>query len=479
MEQDSERVVKTVVPPIATVLEDLWDANDEPIIENLKKHFVREGRLTHDDVRKILSKATAILREEPNILTLPEPITICGDVHGQYYDVLKLFEIGGDPATTMYLFLGDYVDRGYFSIEVLLYMYCLKIKYKDTFFMLRGNHECRHLTDYFTFKEECKHKYSLEIYDLANVSFDALPLAAVVNKQFFCVHGGLSPDALTLDVISGIDRFREPPQSGVLCDLLWADPKEKFDYSDSAEFIPNETRGCSYLYDYKAVTNFLKANELLSVIRAHEAQDEGYKMHLKNKANNFPTVITLFSAPNYLDAYGNKGAVLRYEKGLMNIKQFKHSPHPYWLPNFMNVFTWSLPFVSEKVMESFLVILKRADTEVDKATQERMDEERKEVIRKKILAASKMLTMMKRLRDEHESIVKLKSFAPGHQIPKGLLTQGSAALQTAALGDFVEAKKIDKVNEAWPSAALIEEGKPPLPEDLKAVTAGVSFSAEK
>jgi len=299
----------------------------------------------------------------------------------------------------------------------------------------------------------------LEVYDLCMASFDALPLCAIMNNQFFCVHGGLSPDILTLRQIEEIDRFQEPPQSGGLCDLLWADPLEEYDEKDPTTFIYNETRGCSYMFGYKAVVEFLERNKLLSVIRAHEAQDTGYKMHLKNAATKFPTVITLFSAPNYLDAYNNKGAVMRFDKGLMNIKQFNCSPHPYWLPNFMNVFTWSLPFVAEKVMETLLVILKVADPELaaeaDGAHPEApITDERKEVVRKKILAASKVLVMMRTLRNEHDAIVKLKAFSPGHEIPQGLLTQGPQAIQEAT-GDFTQARKMDRINEKRPE----EKGK--------------------
>jgi len=171
--------------------------------------------------------------------------------------------------------------------------------------MIRGNHECRHLTDYFTFKEECSFKYDMSVYDTVMDTFDALPLCAILNKQFFLVHGGISPHIERITDIANINRFTEPSPQGPMCDLLWADPQEDFN-APSEKFVPNTVRGCSFSFSYQAVVEFLEKNRLLSLVRAHEAQDAGYKMHRKVDKTGFPSVITLFSAPNYLGSYGNR-----------------------------------------------------------------------------------------------------------------------------------------------------------------------------
>jgi len=280
-----------------------------------------------------------------------------------------------------------------------------------------------------------------------------------------CIHGGLSPDIKTVEDIAKINRFREPPPSGPMCDLLWADPMEEFSPDIEETFEYNEVRGCSYLFSYRAVCSFLERNGLLSIIRAHEAQDAGYRMHLKNDATGFPTVITIFSAPNYLDAYNNKGAVLVYENNVMNIRQFNSSPHPYWLPDFMDVFTWSLPFVAEKVAEILLVFLNLCDDEkMDREEQVRLnalgitaeeEAKRKEMLRTKIKSVSKMLRMFSVLRQERETIMQLKSFLDGNQLPPGIISEGAGAME-AALGNFKAAKKVDQRNERRPPIVTVD-----------------------
>lgn len=484
-----ERVIKDVQAPAfhPPTPEQFWSKKDpkKPDVQFLKNHFYREGRLTHDQARYILVQATELLRAEPNLLELDAPITVCGDIHGQYYDLMKLFEVGGNPAETRYLFLGDYVDRGYFSIECVLYLWSLKLWYPNSLFLIRGNHECRHLTDYFTFKLECKHKYSEEIYDLCMESFCALPLGAVMNKQFLCIHGGLSPELQTLDDLRTINRFREPPTHGLICDILWADPLEEFGQETTNEsFVHNHVRGCSYFFTYQAACQFLERNNLLSIIRAHEAQDAGYRMYRKTKVTGFPSVMTIFSAPNYLDVYNNKAAVLKYENNVMNIRQFNCTPHPYWLPNFMDVFTWSLPFVGEKVTDMLISMLnicskeeleeEEDDTSLDldrhtasngrllstSAAEDSMPgsslddyPERRMVIKNKILAVGRMSRVFHVLREEAERVSELKVATGTGKLPYGTLALGSEGIKQA-IHNFDEARKVDIENERMPPSLV-------------------------
>eukprot|EP00331_Platyophrya_macrostoma_P007674 CAMPEP_0176429538 /NCGR_PEP_ID=MMETSP0127-20121128/13765_1 /TAXON_ID=938130 /ORGANISM="Platyophrya macrostoma, Strain WH" /LENGTH=497 /DNA_ID=CAMNT_0017811351 /DNA_START=293 /DNA_END=1786 /DNA_ORIENTATION=- len=453
----TQRACPQIAPPNWEALprNKVFDAKGVPITENLRTHFAREGLLSEVDALEIINRAAAILRKEPNLMRLTDPITVCGDIHGQFYDLLKLLEIGGDPKDQQYLFLGDYVDRGCFGCEVVLYLFAFKIKHPESFFLLRGNHECRHLTAYFNSKQETKYKYSMAVYDAMMNAFDCLPLACILNGRFLCVHGGLSPEIKKVEEINAIHRFREPPSSGPMCDLLWSDPMEddQEGHNDDALYVHNDLRGCSYVFSYAATCQFLVANHLLSVIRAHEAQDEGYRLY-KKSSTGFPAVICIFSAPNYCDTYDNKAAIIRFQNNLMNIRQFNSTPHPYYLPNFMNAFTWSLPFVAEKVTDMLTTMWQLVDDTTDDAPagttagQTVVSEERGEQIRKKILAMGKMAKMFRTLREENESIVELKGLAGG-QLPIGVIQQGPQAIRSAIHG-FQQAKKLDVSNEKRP-----------------------------
>jgi len=442
-----ERPVKSVsVPPTQRLdINDIFDPQTGEIqLEVLRTHFIKEGRLTERCANKLVNDGTEILRAEPTMVDIEAPITVCGDIHGQYFDLMKLFEVAGDPKNTRFLFLGDYVDRGYFSAECVLYLWALKITYPNSMYLLRGNHECRHLTEYFTFKQECVIKYSDLFYENCVKSFDALPLAGLLNGQFLCLHGGIGPELRTLDDIRAIDRFTEPPPYGAMCDIIWSDPHEDYGNERTSEmYTTNSVRGCSFFYTYNAIVEFLTNNGLLSIIRAHEAQDAGYKMYRKNQATGFPSLITIFSAPNYLDVYNNKAAVLKYENNIMNIRQFNASNHPYWLPNFMDVFTWSLPFVGEKVTEMLINILNicsNEETDTSAPEEEEVDANailedlaeserlRKAEIRmrlqKKIVAIGKMAKYFNTLREESETVLQLKGLTPGGRLPPGALAKG-------------------------------------------------------
>jgi serine/threonine-protein phosphatase 2B catalytic subunit len=461
-----ERVVKDVQAPamFKPTPEQFYNKRGQdrtkPDIAFLKNHFYREGRLTEEQALWIIERGTEVLKREPNVLEVEAPITVCGDIHGQYYDLMKLFEVGGSPADTRYLFLGDYVDRGYFSIECVLYLWALKIWYPNTLFLLRGNHECRHLTDYFTFKLECKHKYTDAVYETCMDSFCALPLAAVMNKQFLCIHGGLSPQLNTLDDIRNLDRFCEPPTHGLMCDILWSDPVEDFGTEKiNDSFIHNHVRGCSYFFTYQAACQFLERNNLLSIIRAHEAQDAGYRMYRKTRATGFPSVMTIFSAPNYLDVYNNKAAVLKYESNIMNIRQFNCTPHPYWLPNFMDVFTWSLPFVGEKITDMLVSVLNTCTKEeLEESDDETLVSpsfvshdlgERRQIIKNKIMAVGKMARVFSLLREESEKVSELKSMSSSSQLSYTTLASGTEDIKESING-FTDARKSDIENERLP-----------------------------
>ena len=193
-----------------------------------------------------------------------------GDIHGQYSDLLRLFEYGGFPPEANYLFLGDYVDRGKQSLETICLLLAYKIKYPENFFLLRGNHECASINRIYGFYDECKRRFNIRLWKTFTDCFNCLPVAALIDEKILCMHGGLSPDLKNLDQIKKIARPTDVPDAGLLCDLLWADPDK-----DVTGWGDND-RGVSFTFGPDTVGEFLQKHDLDLICRAHQVRKEGY-----------------------------------------------------------------------------------------------------------------------------------------------------------------------------------------------------------
>lgn len=204
----------------------------------LQNHFKNQKLLHKKYVMQLLTIGTKYFRSLPSLLNVGLPrsasdpseiagtVTVCGDTHGQFYDLCNIFEIGGYPSpTNAYLFNGDFVDRGSFSVENILFLLSLKLALPDTFHLLRGNHETKNMNSIYGFNGEVQHKYPGDvILPMFSKLFQSLPLSAVIENKVFVVHGGISANeyGLSIEQIRAVDRFREPSESGLMSDLLWA-----------------------------------------------------------------------------------------------------------------------------------------------------------------------------------------------------------------------------------------------------------------
>ncbi|KAJ5438510.1 Serine/threonine-protein phosphatase PP-Z [Penicillium daleae] len=261
--------------------------------------------LTNSEIIAVCSNARNLLLSQPVLLELNAPIQIVGDLHGQYLDLIRLFETCGYPPATNYLFLGDYVDRGKQSLETMLLLLCYKLKYPENFFILRGNHECANITRIYGFHDECKRRCNIKIWKTFTDVFNCLPLAAIVAEKIFCVHGGLSPNLTNMDDIRKIPRPVEVPEYGLLNDLLWSDPANIKDWG------PNNDRGVSWCFGKAPIVNFLKHHDLDLVCRSHMVVEGGYEF-FGNKS-----LVTVFSAPNYCGEFDNCGASMSVSEDLL------------------------------------------------------------------------------------------------------------------------------------------------------------------
>lgn len=265
----------------------------------------KEVPLLESEIRWLIIKVKAIFMEQPVFIELDSPINICGDTHGQFYDLLRLFDYGGEPPKANYLFLGDYVDRGKNSIETISLLFAYKIRYKENFFLLRGNHESENINKIYGFFDECKRRYSVKLWKLFSDCFNSLPIAALINDKIICMHGGLSPDLSSLEQLKKIVRPTEIPDAGLLCDLLWSDPDKL-----STGWGENE-RGVSVTFSPQVVEEFLEKHDLDLVCRAHQVVENGYEFFANRQ------LVTLFSAPNYCGEFDNAGALMTIDETLV------------------------------------------------------------------------------------------------------------------------------------------------------------------
>jgi serine/threonine-protein phosphatase PP1 catalytic subunit len=261
--------------------------------------------LTEADVRGLVLAAKEVLQSQPVLLELAAPIKVCGDIHGQYHDLLRFFDYGGFPPSANYLFLGDYVDRGKQSLETICLLLAFKVKYPENFFLLRGNHECGSINRIYGFYDECKRRYNVRIWRLFIDCFNWLPIAAIIDEKIFCVHGGLSPDLLDMEQMRRIERPTDVPDEGLICDLLWSDPDK-----DVRGWGEND-RGVSWTFGDDMVDLFLAKHDLDLVCRAHQVVEDGYEFFARRQ------LVTIFSAPNYCGEFDNAGAMMIVDESLM------------------------------------------------------------------------------------------------------------------------------------------------------------------
>ena len=256
------------------------------------------------DLIFLFDKARELLQGQPNVKELHSPITVCGDIHGQFFDLQELFRVGGDCPDTNYIFLGDYVDRGYHSVETFLLLLSIYVRYPYRITLLRGNHEARQTTQAYGFYDECVRKFgSANIWKACTDLFDLFPIAAVIDNQIFCVHGGLSPEIKTISDINLIERKQEPPNSGAYCDLLWSDP-------DQVEGFQPSPRGAGWLFGADTVREFNENNKTNFICRAHQLMMEGYQLLFDD------SLATVWSAPNYCYRSGNIASILEFDERL-------------------------------------------------------------------------------------------------------------------------------------------------------------------
>ena len=296
----------------------------QDFIDDMIARFKNGKKLHRKYVYQIIAAVRKIVYEEPTMVEMEvqkgHKLTVCGDTHGQFFDLLEIFRLNGFPSEShYYLFNGDFVDRGSWSTEIALLLYAYKWLHPTAFFLNRGNHETDDMNRVYGFEGECKAKYTERVFKLFSESFSALPLATLIGKQYFTLHGGLfSDDKISLDDVRKLNRHqqRQPGQQGLMMEMLWTDPQPMPGRGPSK-------RGVGLQFGPDVTKRFCEANGLKAVIRSHEVRMEGYEVEHDGRC------ITVFSAPKYCDSTENKGAYINIGPDYkLEYHKFDAVPHP-------------------------------------------------------------------------------------------------------------------------------------------------------
>jgi len=257
--------------------------------------------LSEEEVKILCEKAKEVFRVEKTLHCVSAPCVVVAEIHGQWEELMEVFQIAGRVPDSNYLFLGDYVDRGYHSIQTISLLVCLKVCFPDRIHILRGNHESRQETQVYGFYDECIRCYgSVNVWRYFTDLFDYFPLCMLIDEKIFCLHGGLSPDLNTMDQIQELDRFHEPIEGPIL-DLLNSEPGDAPGWTVSH-------RGSGHLYGEDITTAWNHTNHLSLLARSHTYIEEGARYTHQNQ------VLTIFSVSNYCYICGNKGAFLEIDQ---------------------------------------------------------------------------------------------------------------------------------------------------------------------
>jgi diadenosine tetraphosphatase ApaH/serine/threonine PP2A family protein phosphatase len=309
-------------PSAGTIVSTASHSDAEGLIDRLLAAAGRESRYTRggpsrpstrgqqcpldeDEATFLVLRSREIFMTQPMLVELDAPVQLCGDVHGQYSDLIRIFDACGYPPERNYCFLGDYVDRGRQSLETILLLLAYKCRYPNHFFLLRGNHECSSINRIYGFFDECKRRYSVALWKRFTDTFNCMPVAALVEGRVLCMHGGLSPELRSMDQIHRILRPTDVPDSGLICDLLWADPDE-----GRIGWGPND-RGVSWTFGADVVERFCAEQDIDLICRAHQVVEHGYQFFAQRR------LVTIFSAPNYCGEFDNSAACLMVDENLV------------------------------------------------------------------------------------------------------------------------------------------------------------------